>query len=155
MPPADALVIREGSAADAAALARLRFTWRRNEGGERGLELDEFETSLRAWLEEHQTSHLPFLAVRGAVPIGMTWLAVVDRIPGPEHFVRRSAYVQSTYVTANERGAGVGTALLQLLVARARDLQLDYLAVHPSARSFTLYRRLGFLESGRVLELRL
>jgi GNAT superfamily N-acetyltransferase len=155
MPSGDALMVREASTADAAALARLRFTWRRDEGGERGLELDEFEASLCAWIEAHRASHLPFLALRGPVPIGMTWLALVDRIPGPEHLVRRSAYVQSTYVTAPERGTGVGTALLELLVTRARDLQLDYLAVHPSERSFTLYRRLGFLESGRVLELRL
>jgi len=155
MPLDDGVVVREGSVADAAALAHLRFAWRHDERGEQGLEQAEFESSLRAWMEQHGTSHIPFLALRAAVPIGMTWLALVDRVPGPEHFVRRSAYVQSTYVATQERCAGVGAALLELLVARARELQLDYLAVHPSERAFSLYRRLGFVDSGRVLERRL
>jgi GNAT superfamily N-acetyltransferase len=133
----------------------LRFTWRSDEGAERGLDRAAFEVSLRDWIEQHRSSHIPFLAFRGALPIGMTWMALVDRIPGPEHFVRRSAYIQSTYVAQPERARGVGTALVRLLVAHARELHLDYLAVHPSERAFDLYRRLGFAETGRVLELRL
>jgi ribosomal protein S18 acetylase RimI-like enzyme len=153
--PDGALELRRGAESDASALAHLRFTWRSDEGAERGLDRAAFEVSLRDWIEQHRSSHIPFLAFRGALPIGMTWMALVDRIPGPEHFVRRSAYIQSTYVAQPERARGVGTALVRLLVAHARELHLDYLAVHPSERAFDLYRRLGFAETGRVLELRL
>jgi GNAT superfamily N-acetyltransferase len=150
----DAVVVRQGSVHDVAALAHLRYSWRHDERGERGLDKDAFETALRTWLAAHEASHLPFLALRDGSAVGMTWMALVDRVPGPEHFVRRSAYVQSTYVTPPDRNAGVGAALVGLLIARARELGLEYLAVHPSEQAFSLYRRLGFVDSGKVLELR-
>lgn len=97
---------------------------------------------------------VPFLASRGVMPIGMTWLALVERVPGPGRFVQRSAYIQSTYVVADERSAGVGTQLVSPAPDHATQLRLDCVAVHPSDRAFSLYRRLGFEDSGRVLELR-
>jgi hypothetical protein len=36
----------------------------------------------------------------------------------------------------------------------ARRLELDYVAVHPSDGAFTLYQRLGFRGTDRVLELK-
>ena len=96
-----------------------------------------------------------FLAHRNGIAIGMAWLALVDRVPGPEYFTRRSAYVQSVYVLPGERSEGVGTALMKAVLDHARHLSLDYVAVHPSERTFALYRRLGFTETDRVLELRL
>jgi GNAT superfamily N-acetyltransferase len=98
--------------------------------------------------------HIPFLAYRGTTPIGMAWLAVVDRVPGPEHFTRRSAYIQSVYVMEHERAEGVGTRLVEFVIDHARREGLHYLAVHPSERAFLLYRRLGFEETGRVLGIR-
>jgi GNAT superfamily N-acetyltransferase len=86
--------------------------------------------------------------------VAIAWLAVVDRIPGPEFFVRRSGYVQSVYVVPDRRSQGVGTALMEHLVGYARNAELDYLAVHPSERSFEFYRRLGFAPTTKVLELR-
>lgn len=148
------LVVREATVADAPALADLRFTWRVEERDEQGLDRVEFEAALTTWMTARTSSHLPFLALRGEVPIGMTWLAIVERIPGPGRFVRRSAYVQSTYVVARERSTGVGTALVTRLLDVATALGLDYVAVHPSERAFSLYRRLGFTESGLVLERR-
>ena len=53
-----------------------------------------------------------------------------------------------------ERRAGVGTLLLHCLLDHARQLALDYVAVHPSEESFAFYGRLGFSDSRRVLELR-
>jgi len=146
--------IRAGTTADVSPLAALRYEWRVNERGERGLDAASFQSALLEWMHSHHT-HLPFLALRAGVPIGMAWLAVVDRVPGPEYFIRRSAYIQSVYVVGHERDAGVGTKLMELVVSHARSEGLDYLAVHPSQRAFSLYRRLGFEETGRVLELRL
>jgi GNAT superfamily N-acetyltransferase len=94
-------------------------------------------------------SCLPFLALRGASPIGMAWLALVDRDPGPRYFTRRSAYVQSVFVVSHERTNGVATTLMGILLTHSRTLGLDYVAVHPSERSFSLYRRLGFTETDR------
>jgi GNAT superfamily N-acetyltransferase len=148
------LLVRPATVSDVGDLARLRYAWRAGERGERGLDQRSFETSLRAWMEEHRSTHLPFLALRDGHPIGMAWIALVDRVPGPEHLIRRSAYIQSAYVVAGERSKGVGTRLLTFVLDHAQRLGLDYLAVHPSERSFSLYGRLGFAETDRVLELR-
>jgi GNAT superfamily N-acetyltransferase len=115
---------------------------------------DSFERALGIWLIDHERTHVPFLAFDDALPVGMAWLAVVDRVPGPESFVRRSGYVQSVYVVAEHRSKGVGAALMAELISFARTSGLDYLAVHPSEQSFDFYRRLGFQSTSRVLELR-
>jgi GNAT superfamily N-acetyltransferase len=137
-----------------AHLATLRFQWRSLERGEWGSDEEVFSKELRHWLRAHESSHVPFLALDDERPIGMAWLAIVERIPGPAFFVRRSGYVQSVYVTPAQRSRGVGTELMVQLVSAARELGLDYLAVHPSEQSFEFYRRLGFENTTRVLELR-
>ncbi|MGA2836522.1 MAG: GNAT family N-acetyltransferase [Acidimicrobiales bacterium] len=153
MPHGAAVEVRIGSVEDVQALAALRYEWRVGERGERGLDPVSFEAALSEWMRGH-TDHIPFLALRGSTPIGMAWLAVVDRVPGPEQFTRRSAYVQSVYVVEHERAAGVGSKLMELVTDHARDMGLGYLAVHPSERAFSLYHRMGFEGTGRVLELR-
>lgn len=86
-------------------------------------------------------------------PVGMAWLAIVERVPGPARWRRLSGYVQSTYVSPRHRGRGLGSALIDAVIDEAVRRELDYLAVHPSERSFPLYRRLGFSGAGDVLEL--
>jgi GNAT superfamily N-acetyltransferase len=114
----------------------------------------QFASALRTWMEEHAATHVAFLAYDRGEPVGMAWLAMVDRVPGPEHFTRRSAYVQSVYVVEERRDRGIGARLISLLLDHARRLGAEYVAVHPSDRAFPLYRRLGFSDSDRVLELR-
>ena len=155
MPADDPLEVSRATVADHAALASLRHRWRATEHGERGLDQAAFATALLGWMEEHRSTHVAFVARRGGRPVAMAWLAHVDRVPGPEHFVRRSGWLQSVYVVPEERSGGVGTTLLASVLAHARQLGLEYVAVHPSERSFSLYRRLGFEGSGRLLELRL
>ena len=150
----DSLLLRVAGVSDVEHLARLRYQWRAGERGESGLDEPSFERSLRSWMEDHSASHIPFLALRNGGAIGMAWLALVDRVPGPEHFTRRSAYVQSVFVISPERSNGIGTSLMELVLAHARELFLDYVAVHPSGRSLPLYQRLGFRDTDRVLELR-
>ena len=70
-------------------------------------------------MEDHAASHVPFLALRNGGAIGMAWLALVDRVPGPEHFTRRSAYVQSVFVISPERSNGIATSLMELVLAYA------------------------------------
>jgi GNAT superfamily N-acetyltransferase len=118
------------------------------------LDEDSYKEALELWMREHETSHVPFLVFDVQRPVGMAWLAIVDRIPGPEFFVRRSAYVQSVFVVVDHRSRGVGSALMMRLVDFAREGGLHYLAVHPSEESFDSYQRLGFEHSNRVLELR-
>ena len=144
--------IRRANASDAATQAQLRFRWRTEEAGETGLDLHTYQEQMAEWLKTHDHSHLGFVAIRDDVTIGEGWLALVERIPGPGQFLRRSAYLQAIYMEPSQRNIGIGALLIEEMIKTARELNLDYVAVHPSAKSFPFYRRLGFEETGRLLE---
>jgi len=146
--------VRRAELADADELARLRWRWRVDEGGEAGLAWEEFRTRFAQWWRARTDRHLAFLAEVDAVVAGTMWLAVIDRVPGPGVWERRAGLVQNSYVVPELRGRGVGTALLEALHDSAAELGLDYLSVHPSERSFDFYRRSGYAEYAGVLERR-
>ncbi len=145
--------VHRASAAEADVLARLRWRWRTEEGGEQAADVAQFIEAFSAWWLARVETHHAFVAEVDGDPIGMAWLVVIDRIPGPGRWLRLSGTVQSVYVQPESRGGGVGTELVSEVVAHARTLGLDYLSVHPSSRSFELYRRAGFAGSDNVLEL--
>lgn len=147
-------VVRRAELVDADVLARLRWRWRVDERGEAGLTWEEFSSRFAQWWRARQDRHLAFLAEVDGVAAGTMWLAVIDRMPGPGVWERRAGLVQNAYVVPEHRGRGVGTALLDALHARAGELGLDYLSVHPSERSFGFYRRGGYAETSDVLERR-
>lgn len=137
---------------DVAALALLRYTWCVDEGSESG-DPAGFAAAFGTWWTEHESTHRAWLAERGGEPVGMAWLGLLHRVPGPERFRRVSGNVQSVYVLPTERGAGAGALLVEAVVAHARAERLGYLTVHPSELSYPLYERAGFTASGGVLEL--
>ena len=91
------------------------------------------------------------LPVRHGPPEGTILLARLDgRAAGCAMLDRQAdgvAEMHRLFVTADARGAGVGVALVESLMARARDLsyarmRLDTGPLHHEAQA--LYRRLGF-----------
>ena len=133
----------------------LRYGWRTEEAGETGMSLEEFQRNSRAWIDDHRSSHLGYVARVGARAVGCAWLCVIDRVPGPGKFLRRGAILQSVYVEPTSRDVGVGSGLLRAMLEDALTMGLDYVMVHPSAASFEFYRRAGFTAAERSLELRL
>ncbi len=121
--------------------------------GEVGLGFREFAERFTDWLRAREETHVAFFGLLDGTAVAVAWLAIVDRIPGPLGFDRKSGYVQSAYVQTAHRDLGLGAKLVAMLIADARDRGLDYLAVHPSDRSIALYERLGFIATDRVLEL--
>ncbi|MGH8889980.1 MAG: GNAT family N-acetyltransferase [Acidothermaceae bacterium] len=146
-------VVRTATPADAVDLARLRWQWRVDEQGERGSSLEAFTVDFASWWAAHADSHLGFLALVESRPVGMAWLAIIDRVPGPAQLLRRAGSLQSVYVCSAERGRGIGARLVEAAVGAAAEDGLEYVSVHPSARSFSLYRRAGFTDTSGVLEL--
>ena len=145
--------IRVAGPDDVTALSLLRWRWRVDEGGETGSR-EEFTAAFGAWVVGHETSHTAFLAEADGLAVGMAWLARTDRVPGPSRFVRTAGNLQSLYVVPERRNRGIGGLLVTAVLERARSGGMDYVAVHPSALSFPLYRRAGFAETAAVLELR-
>ncbi len=146
--------IARAGLADAATLAALRFRWRTEEAGDTGPTQEAYASALAEWMLDHRASHVAYLARGDADAIGEAWRATVDRVPGVARPRRFCAFVQAVYVAPEHRGRGVGAALVGRLVEEARDEGFDYLVVHPSRRSFAFYRRLGFADADRALELR-
>lgn len=124
-----------------------------DEEGERGLDKAAFMTAFAAWAGEHAGSHVAFLARDGEVAVGMAWLVQVERIPGPGVWRRVAGHLQSVYVLPAHRREGVGRSLVAAVIDEARTRGFDYVSVHPSAMSVSLYRDTGFQENSGVLEL--
>jgi GNAT superfamily N-acetyltransferase len=83
----------------------------------------------------------------------MAWLAIFDRIPQPRRLERLAGNVQSVFVLEAHRNGGIGSALVEAVIAEARARGLGYLIVHPSRRAYPLHKRLGFAEANRLLHL--
>jgi GNAT superfamily N-acetyltransferase len=128
----------------------LRWIWRAVERGEQG-NPDRFRDDFADWMAERQRTHLPFLVEVEGHAVGMAWLAVIERVPGPEKWTRLSGFLQSVYVTPERRDDGLGSLLVEALIDGATGEGLEYLSVHPSPRSFPFYRRLGFTGEGSLL----
>ena len=146
---------RQALPGDARGLASLRYRWRVEERGERGMGEAEFVDAFTRWTSRRSASHRPFIAVEDDEPVGMAWLALVERIPGPARWTRLSGIVQSVYVIPERRDDGIGARLMKLVIGSAREQSLEWLIVHPSSRAFPFYRRLGFTGTTKMLRLEL
>jgi GNAT superfamily N-acetyltransferase len=137
------VTVRRAAAGDAAALAGLR--WRATEGaGYRRPDHGAFVESFSAWVSEHRSSHLPFIAEVDDAVAGMAWLMVAERVPGPGQPRRRCGDVQSVDVVPELRDRGIGAALVAALLAEARKLGLEHVTVHANDRALPLYLGAGF-----------
>jgi L-amino acid N-acyltransferase YncA len=107
-----------------------------------------FETRVPTW-QEWDAAHLPehrFVAELDGEVAG--WAAVV---PYSRRDVYRGVGEESVYVAERARGRGVGRALLETVIASARNGGLWTLqaGIFPdNVASLELHRRLGFREVG-------
>jgi ribosomal protein S18 acetylase RimI-like enzyme len=65
---------------------------------------------------------------------------------------RRTGDLQSVYVLPELRNSGVGTALLDAVLADAGARELGHLTVHSAEQAIPYYRRAGFAVDGRWLQ---
>ncbi|HZQ56965.1 MAG TPA: GNAT family N-acetyltransferase [Acidimicrobiales bacterium] len=130
----------------------LRWTWRAIERSEVGLSRPDFIAEFQRWFADHRATHAAFVAHVGREPVGMAWLATIERVPGPATWTRLAGHLQSVYVLPDHRNRGIGAALVTAALEEATEREFDYVIVHPSERSLPFYRRLGFRETERVLE---
>jgi len=115
----------------------------------------EFVDAFARWVADHAASHQPFIAVDADQPVGIAFLALVERVPGPARWTRLSGIVQSVYVIPERRDEGIGGRLMHTVISHARAQSLEWLIVHPSRRAVPFYRRLGFTGTTRMLRLEL
>lgn len=103
----------------------------------------------------HRDSHQAFIArLRGQKIVGMAWVAVVARVPSPGSGsgCRLSADIQSVFVLPDERGRGLGSALVSAVSRQAEQLGAARVTVHSGRRALPMYDHLDFESSRRLLE---
>lgn len=104
----------------------------------------------RAWLAERDAAGFPVLVAADAAGevLGYASYGTWRSIEGFRHTVEHSVYVR-----AEQRGHGLGPALMQTLIehARAAGLHVMVAAIESgNAASIRLHERLGFATSGRM-----
>jgi GNAT superfamily N-acetyltransferase len=147
--------IRAATAADAPALARLRYEFRAPLG-----EVTEGEEAFVArcttWMERRLAPGAPWRAwvaesAEGAV-VGTIWVGLIEKLPNPTPEPEEHAYVTNVYVRPAARGGGTGSALLRAALAWCEARGVHAAVLWPTARSAPLYRRHGFDTPAALLE---
>jgi GNAT superfamily N-acetyltransferase len=134
-----------------AAVGGLRWDSVTEFGGVADDTREVFAERFARWAEAHTDGHECFVAVADGRVVGMTWLAVVPRVPSARAFDRASGDLQCAYVVPGRRGAGIGGRLIDAVVDRARERGLERVTVHSSPRAVPVYERHGFASDGRLL----
>lgn len=108
------------------------------------------EADRLAWLAARQADGFPVLVAEtddGAVA-GYATYGPYHRYEGYRHTVEHSVYVAS-----GARGGGIGRALLEAVVAHARDTGRHVIVAAiegDNAASIRLHERVGFVPTGRI-----
>jgi GNAT superfamily N-acetyltransferase len=145
--------ISQADADDVAGLARL--LWLDTHGEEPDQRaVDAFAAELAQWWAAHGDSHAAFVARLLTRPeiVGMAWVALVPRVPRPGATRRLSADIQSVFVMPEQRGQGVGSALVQAASEHAAHLGSLRVTVNSGRRAVPVYERLGFASSRQLLQ---
>jgi L-amino acid N-acyltransferase YncA len=112
----------------------------------------------RVWSVEQERTYLESLSAREAVHLAadatdsVVGLQILDRwspsLPSMAHVGQLGTFLRPAW-----RGRGVGRALWQVTAAFARDARYEKLVIQvrgANARAQSFYRRLGFVECGRL-----
>ncbi len=138
--------IRPAEPADAELLATHRAAvW--HEVGDWSLE--DVGPQIPVWTEFFRAAvaagtYVAFIAEREARIAGSGAVLVHLSIPRPGLRSDRAGRVQSVYVEPAERHSGVARAIMERILAFARESNLISLSLHPSDPARPLYAALGF-----------
>jgi GNAT superfamily N-acetyltransferase len=147
------VIVRPAAPADAGLLARHRAAvWA--EGGKwSAAELTPQIAIWSAFFHTHLVgaTYANFIAEADGVPRGSGGILIYTAIPRPGLAADRAGRVQSVYVEPAARRAGIARAIMERLIAHAREVQLISLALHPSDAARPLYAALGFEPADEML----
>jgi GNAT superfamily N-acetyltransferase len=138
------VTVRKATPDDAVTLAGLRWHATSQGSGYSEPVREAFVESFAAWVSDNVSTHLPFIAEVDDDVVGMAWLMIAERVPGPGQPCRRCGDVQSVYVLPMMRARGIGAALMDAVLAEAGKLALEHVTVHSNDGAMPFYLRAGF-----------
>ncbi|HXI61266.1 MAG TPA: GNAT family N-acetyltransferase [Pyrinomonadaceae bacterium] len=147
--------IRLAGEADARSLARLRYAFRASTGIATENEAI-FLDRCTAWMEEHLAAESRWkcwVTEKNGKLTGCVWVQLVEKIPNPRDESENHAYLTNFYVEESMRGRGVGSRLLEEVIAWCRTHDVHAVILWPTNRSRGLYGRQGFAVRDDLMEL--
>lgn len=153
--PQRAVRVRRATAADAPALARLRFEFRSALTNAVEPERDFLARATR-WMSGRLAASFgpwhAWVVARDQRIEGAIWLLVVEKIPNPNAEPEEHAYLTNLFVRPGERGRGVGSALLRSALRWCRSRRVHSAILWPTPRSRALYVRHGFTAGDALMQ---
>jgi len=86
--------------------------------------------------------------------IGSAWLQLIEKLPNPVAEAELHGYITNLYLRVSHRGQGIGSRLLDALLAECHRESVDAVILWPTPRSRSLYQRNGFAVRDDLLERR-
>jgi GNAT superfamily N-acetyltransferase len=139
------VLVRVASARDAGAIAELRALW--SAGAVAG---PAFVREVADWLAEEGDRRTTWLAERDGAAVGLASLFEYRRMPKPGRPASRWGYVSNMFVREEARNRGVGSALLDAVIATADERAYARLVLSPAERALPFYLRAGFHVPGEA-----
>ena len=141
------LVIRLATQGDLDALVELRraFAFEDPESSE-STGRPEFEAECAAFLAEAISSGRwqILVAELGSQIVAHVYVALIDKVPRPEHANAKLAYLTNVYTRPELRGRGIGAQLIRRAQAAAREADVELMIVWPADGSIDFFKRQGF-----------
>lgn len=150
----DVVTVRPARTEELSAVADLRWQWTMENDKETPVTTrEQFRNHFVEWARDNAASHTCFVLLRGTRVIGMAWLAITNRVPGPAALWRAAGDMQCVYVIPEERNTGLGSLLVDAVNERAKELGLERVTVHSSSRAVSAYARYGYAVSPKLLQI--
>jgi GNAT superfamily N-acetyltransferase len=142
---------------DANTLAKLRYEFRSSFGANCEDAAIFVERSAK-WMQDRLDQAEVWrcwIAECDGVVAGNIWAQLIEKIPNPMVERERLGYITNFYVYENYRDRGVGSQLFSAAMEWIKESDVDAVILWPTERSRTFYRRKGFSEAVRVMEMTL
>ena len=150
----DPVSYRKATAADIPALIELRCAFLAEVNG-----ADPNDPELSQALLSYFSSHIPtgdFVAFCGIVDdraVAASGLVFHHHPPSSKNLAGKQAYIMNMYTVPEWRGRGIGTRLLQELLAVARATRCHRVRLNALPKAERVYTRMGFVRIDGEMEL--
>ncbi len=133
---------------DIETLVKMRMTYIRYDFPDTS---EENLTKVTASLPEYFKKHIDkdmfaFAAVEDGTVISGAFLVIFEKPANPVFPTGKVGNVLNVFTLEEYRRKGIASRVMEMLVARAKDMKLDFLELKATADGYPLYKKLGFSE---------